>query len=149
MPGRRGRKPALRSLENESGFSLVELLVVLIIIGILASISIAAFTKQQNKAHDADAKAAARSAQTAMETYFVDHKSYAGADRAELEQLQPSLRDAPGLAVKSASSNQYEVETTSTSTQAVIFNIKRLPSGTVSRTCSPASTGSCGSGATW
>ena len=121
----------------------------LIIIGILAAISIAAFTRQQNKAHDADAKTAARSAQTAMETYFVDHRSYAGADKAELEQLQPSLRDAPGLAVKSATSNEYELETTSTSTQAIVFNVRRLATGTVSRTCSPANSGGCGSGSTW
>jgi prepilin-type N-terminal cleavage/methylation domain-containing protein len=148
MPGRRGRKRAVRTLEHESGFSLIELLVVLIIIGILAAISIAAFTRQQNKAHDADAKAAARSAQTAMETYYVDHKSYAGADKAELEQLQPSLRNAPGLVVKAATSNQYEIETTSTSTQAIVFSVKRLPSGTVTRTCSPANTGGCGA-STW
>jgi type IV pilus assembly protein PilA len=142
---RRGRKGAIQSLRLEGGFSLIELLVVLIIIGILAAISIAAFTQQQNKAHDADAKAAVRSAQTAMETYFVDHKSYSGANRAELEQLQPSLRNAPGLAVKSANSNQYEIETTSTSTQPIVFNVKRLASGTITRTCSPANTGGCGS----
>jgi prepilin-type N-terminal cleavage/methylation domain-containing protein len=137
-------KTPLERLEKESGFTLIELLVVLIIIGLLAAIGIAAFTGQQDKAHDADAKVAARSAQTAMETYFVEHKSYSGATRAELEALQPSLRDAPNLLVKSAIANGYEIETTSVSTKPVVFSVTRNASGTVNRTCSPANTGGCG-----
>ena len=37
----------------------------------------------------------------AMETYYVEHKSYAGATVGELESLQPALRDAPSLACPS------------------------------------------------
>jgi type IV pilus assembly protein PilA len=122
---------------------LIEVLVVLIIIGLLAAIAIAAFAGQQDKAHDVDAKVAARSAQTAMETYFVEHKSYAGATPAELAELQPSLRDAPNLAVNSATSDAYEIETTSVSTKPVVFKVRRFASSTISRTCSPANTGGC------
>jgi type IV pilus assembly protein PilA len=125
---------------------LVELLVVLIIIGLLAAIAIAAFANQQDKAHDADAKAAARSAQTAMETYYVEHKSYSGATVADLEALQPSLQDAPNLDVQNATSGEYEVETTSTSTKPVTFTIARSANGTVERTCAPENTGGCSNG---
>ena len=141
-------KRALGRLEDESGFTLIELLVVLIIIGLLAAISIAAFTGQQDKAHDADAKVAARSAQIAMETYYVEHKSYSGATPAELVQLQPSLQNAPSLAVKSATNTAYEIQTSSVSTKPVAFNILRSANGTVSRTCTPANTGGCGN-STW
>ena len=141
-------KRALGRLEGESGFTLIELLVVLIIIGLLAAISIAAFTGQQDKAHDADAKVAARSAQIAMETYYVEHKSYSGATPAELVQLQPSLQNAPSLAVKSATNTAYEIQTSSVSTKPVVFSILRSANGTVSRTCAPASTGGCGN-STW
>jgi type II secretion system protein H len=141
-------KIALRRLQRESGFTLIELLVVLIIIGLLAAIAIATFTSQQDKAHDADAKVAARSAQIAMETYYVDHKSYSGATRADLEEVQPSLRDAPNLMIKVATTNQYEIETSSVSTKPVVFNLTRFPNGTVSRTCAPANTGGCGA-STW
>jgi type IV pilus assembly protein PilA len=142
------RRIAARALKREDGFSLIELLVVLIIIGVLAAIGIAIFTAQQNKANDADAKTGARSAQTAMETYFVDHRSYTGASVAELETIQPSLGDAPNLAVRLAGSNQFQLDTTSESTSPVTFRVVRTASGTITRSCAPAGTGGCKDG-TW
>jgi type IV pilus assembly protein PilA len=123
--------------------------VVLIIIGLLAAIGIAAFANQQDKAHDADAKTHARSAQTAMESYFVEHKSYAGVTKADLEEQQTSLRDATNLAIVTATSNEYEVETSSTSTDPVTYSVHRLPTGTIERRCSPVNTGSCKGSGTW
>jgi type IV pilus assembly protein PilA len=145
----RGRKSAASRLSREDGFTLIELLVVLIIIGLLAAIAIAAFTGQQNKAHDAEAKSAAKTAQLAMETYYVDHKSYAGATVADLQSLQPALQDAPSLAIQQATSNQFELSTSSTATEPVTFTVTRSPSGTISRTCTPPSTGGCKAGGLW
>jgi type IV pilus assembly protein PilA len=144
-----GRKRAARELMREDGFTLIELLVVLIIIGILAAIAIATFTGQQNKAHDAEAKAAARTAQLAMETYFVDHKSYSGATVAELESVQPALTDAPSLAIQLVTSNQYQLSTSSTSTNSVTFSVIRSANGTITRSCTPANTGGCKAGGVW
>ena len=138
-----------RLYREERGLTLIELLVVLIIIGILAAIVIAAFATQQNKAHDADAKVHARSAQTAMESYFVEHSSYAGATNADLEVEQTALRDAHGLTINLATSNEYEVQTSSTSTEPVTFRVHRTAAGTIQRTCEPAETGGCNAGGTW
>jgi type IV pilus assembly protein PilA len=134
---------------REDGFTLIELLVVLIIIGLLAAIAIATFTGQQNKAHDAEAKAAARTAQLAMETYFVEHKSYTGATVSELQAVQPALQDAPSLAIQQATSNQFQLTTSSTATNPVTFTVARSANGTIAHTCTPASTGGCQSGGVW
>ncbi len=149
MPGSRIRTAAARLSREERGLSLIELLVVLIIIGILAAIAIAAFASQQNKAHDADAKVHVRSAETAMESYYLENKTYAGATRTELEQQQSSLKDANNLTVTIATSNEYEVTTSSTSTAPVTFRIHRTTTGTIQRTCTPANTGGCKAGGVW
>ena len=60
--------------EGEAGFTLIELLVVMLILGILAAIAIPAFFNQRNKATDAQAKSAARTAETAMETYATENQ---------------------------------------------------------------------------
>ena len=62
--------------QSEKGFTLIELLVVILIIGILAAIALPAFLNQRSKAQDTEAKSAARTAQTALETYYTDEQTY-------------------------------------------------------------------------
>lgn len=62
--------------EKDQGFTLVELLVVVIIIGILAAIAIPAFMNQRKKAVDATMKSDLKSAATAFETFLTDNNAY-------------------------------------------------------------------------
>lgn len=66
--------PETRSTDR--GFSLIELLVVIIIIGILAAIAIPAFLSQRTRAAEAGEKADARALAIQLETYYVDAQRY-------------------------------------------------------------------------
>ena len=85
--------------QSESGFTLVELLVVMLIIGLLAAIAIPAFFNQRDKAKDSAAKEAVRTAQTAMETYSTDNNGdYTLADGDALRAIEPTVpADAPAV----------------------------------------------------
>ena len=82
---------------GERGFTMIEILVVLLIVAALAAIAIPLFTNQRDKAQDADAKTAATVAVGAMEVFHQDHNTFTGADVAALVKIEPSLAEAPGL----------------------------------------------------
>ena len=65
-------------VRQEGGFTLVELMAVVVIIGILAAIAIPNYIGQQDKAIDAAAMAQLRTAATSQQLYYVEQNAYAG-----------------------------------------------------------------------
>jgi prepilin-type N-terminal cleavage/methylation domain-containing protein len=61
---------------NQKGFTLVELLVVVAIIGLLSTLSIVALNSARVKARDASRVAAIKQWQTALELYYSDNGGY-------------------------------------------------------------------------
>jgi type IV pilus assembly protein PilA len=136
---------------SESGFTLVELLVVMLILGILAAIAIPAFFNQRDKAQDADAKVEARTAETAMETYATDNGGdYTGADASDLHAIESTLPANGGSLAVSYPGGTALYRVTSTSDTGNTFSITRNDDGTKTLTCTPTSgADGCPPGGDW
>jgi type IV pilus assembly protein PilA len=136
-----------RMASEESGFTLVELLVVMLILGLLAAIAIPSFFNQRDKARDADAKASARSAQTAIETYATDNNgAYTGAVAGDLVDIEETLGDAD-LSVVAAGPTNYTVRVTSETGNT--FDIARAADGTTTLSCVTGGDAGCPSNGRW
>lgn len=142
--------------QSEQGFTLVELLVVMLILGLLAAIAIPSFFNQRDKARDADAKTLARTAQTAIETYGTDNGgSYAAASPAALIGIEETLNEADLTAPENGDAltvtslaDTYTVTVASQNTPNT-FSISRAGNGTVSLTCTVGASDGCPTGGNW
>jgi type IV pilus assembly protein PilA len=138
--------------QDEKGFTLIELLVVILIIGILAAIALPAFLNQRSKAQDTEAKSAARTAQTALETYYTDEQTYQTADVAKLRAIEPALNSGvaagANLTLTGNTVDAYTITITQPKTTSV-FRIAKASDGTVTRTCDTDGQKGCPSNGAW
>jgi prepilin-type N-terminal cleavage/methylation domain-containing protein len=82
---------------REDGYSLIELLVVMVIMAILVSAGLAFHFGARERAADATAKSNIRTAVPAIEAYRGDNQGYDGNDgRGAQEHLQPRDREHRG-----------------------------------------------------
>ena len=140
----------------EDGFTLAELLVVILIIGILAAMAIPTFLAQRSKAQDASAKSDARNMVSQVESCFTSELSYANCDTDT--ELSPAGQPT-GLTWGTAA-GQVEVKTAAappTNTYTVVahskstynFTMTKASTGLISRTCSNPGKGACATNGSW
>ena len=127
---------------GERGFTLIELIVVILIIGILAGIAFAVFMGSRDKAYDADAKSMARNLVSQVESCYTPNEDFRECDSAaKLGEFAAGIDygSSPGQAeVQNATKDSYEVVAISRSqTNGVnhTFTIIRSVQGQNERTC--------------
>lgn len=80
-----------RKDREEGGFTLIELMVVVLIIAILIAIAIPTFLGARQRAQDRAAQSSLRNGLTAAKTIFTDAEDYTDATPAALSAVEPSL----------------------------------------------------------
>jgi len=78
-------------IRNERGFSLIEMLTVLAIMGILAAIAVPTFVGSKRNGQDSMAQTSLRTGLSAQRTYYVDYQAYS-TDVAILRKIESQLK---------------------------------------------------------
>jgi type IV pilus assembly protein PilA len=129
-------------LSSQDAFSLIELLVVLLILGVLAAIALPVFLGQQNKSEDASAKSNARNLVSLIDSCYAPQEDYTQcASEADLgTNIGIPYGTNPGEAsITDTSKSTFTIVAVSkaqTNGSNNTFTIERLASGPLQRTCS-------------
>ena len=131
-----------RTRAEQHGFTLVELLIVILIIGILAAIALPAFLGQRVRAQDTEAKTAVRNARTTLETFHTDRSTY-DTTKTELIDLEPALGDARNLTL-TGTKDTFTLSVDSRASEGGgTFTIELDGARNLTRTCTIRGKGGC------
>ena len=131
---------------REAGFTFVEMLVTVIMIGLLSALMIPIFMGSREKASGATAEALLRSGATTMESVVVDTETYAAVTPAQLAATEPNLtwlassgaqaRDNE-VSVSALGPDGYTLSTTTAAGTTYVLHKDVTSTPTVTRTCGP------------
>ena len=98
------RRPGF--LFQHSGFTLVEILVVVAIMGILAAIAMTSFNNSKERAYCASVKADLSSLAQHQESYYSDHQAYSAVvSNPDGSTNLPGFKWSPGVTMSSSTGN--------------------------------------------
>ena len=63
-------------MKNEQGFTLIEMMIVLVVISILLIITIPNITKHNSKINNTGCEALTKMVQAEVQSYYIEHKAY-------------------------------------------------------------------------
>jgi type IV pilus assembly protein PilA len=138
-----------RTRSEQKGFTLVELRVGILIVGILCAVALPGFLSQRSKAQDGNAKSNARSMVTQLESCYSRDESYTKCASSR-EITAAGLQVGSGMGQEQLSSlgvSGYTV--TGHSRSGNDFVITKSGDGSLERSCTTAGHGGCPSGGVW
>jgi type IV pilus assembly protein PilA len=146
--------PTEHGLRSERGFTLVEVLVVIIVVGILAAIALPAFLSQRAKGQDSAAKSDLRNLVSQMESCFAEDDKYVGCTAA-LTPANTNLDLGSGVGqvrIVSESATGYTLEAVSRASSGGVnhtFTLEHTLGVPDDRSCTVADKGGCPAGGVW
>lgn len=104
-------------MQKQSGFTLIEVMIVVVIIGILASIAYPSYQEYVVRGNRAEGMALLADAAARQERYFAQNSTYAS-NLSSLNMIDESLNKHYKVVVSSASSSAYALTAQAQGTQA-------------------------------
>jgi len=117
---------AFHRRSGQKGFTLIELMIVIAIIGILAAIAIPQFVTYRQKGYDTQAKGELKSFYTACQAYFADTPT---AGSCSTSTISAQFQNSPAVTVTVAGGQTLEGSTARHTAGTKTFNIG--PSGNI------------------
>jgi prepilin-type N-terminal cleavage/methylation domain-containing protein len=101
---------------EEAGFTLIELVVVMIILGILSAIAVVSYVGFSQRASSATAKANVRTVTPALAAFYTENSTYLGATLTE-------LRENYDLQIDDSAASHYKISDQSDSSYCLQNNV--------------------------
>ena len=109
------------AMKKQAGFSLIELVVAAALIGIVAAIALPSYQRQIEKTRRGDAQGALLGLANAMERYYVDNRTFVGADPATLYSAKSPVDGAEvyyALEIQAATRRAFTLQAVPKNAQA-------------------------------